>query len=102
MKNEARLLPSAIEYHLAAGCSRIYLFWDGTTDNSAEMVQKYPQVIARNSHRPEELQNPPAWLSKILPAWEPDLDVRSQTRSTRRAMLQETVSIGSLASIPMG
>jgi len=69
-------LPSAIEYHLAAGCSRIYLFWDNTTDNSAELVKKYPQVIARKSFRPEELHNPPSWLSRILPAWEPDLDVR--------------------------
>lgn len=76
VKNEARLLPSAIEYHLAAGCSRIYLFWDGTTDNAAELVARYPQVIARNSFRPDELQDPPPWLSKILPAWEPDLDVR--------------------------
>lgn len=69
-------MPSAIEYHLAAGCSRIYLFWDNTTDNSPELVKKYPQVIARKSYRPEELQNPPRWLSQILPAWEPDLDVR--------------------------
>jgi hypothetical protein len=76
VKNEARLLPSAIEYHLAAGCSRIYLFWDNTTDNAAELVAKYPQVIARKSYLPDELQNPPDWLSQILPAWEPDLDVR--------------------------
>jgi len=76
VKNEARLLPSAIEYHLAAGCSRIYLFWDNTTDNSAELVAKYPQVIARKSFRPDELHNPPSWLSKILPAWETEFDVR--------------------------
>ncbi|HET9322163.1 MAG TPA: glycosyltransferase family 2 protein [Bryobacteraceae bacterium] len=76
VKNEARLLPSAIEYHLAAGCSRIYLFWDNTTDNASELVAKYPQVIARKSFRPEELENPPLWLARILPAWEPDLDVR--------------------------
>jgi hypothetical protein len=76
VKNEARLLPSAIEYRLAAGCSRIYLFWDGTTDNSAELIAKYPQVIARQSYRPQELHDPPAWLSRILPAWETELDVR--------------------------
>jgi hypothetical protein len=69
-------LPSAIEYHLAAGCSRIYLFWDNTTDNCAELVKKYPQVIARNSYRPAELTDPPTWLSQILPAWGPDFDVR--------------------------
>jgi hypothetical protein len=76
VKNEARLLPAAIEFHLAAGCSRIYLFWDGTTDNSAELVAKYPQVIARQSYRPQELHDPPAWLSRILPAWETEFDVR--------------------------
>ena len=76
VKNESRLLPSAIEYHLAAGCSRIYLFWDNTTDNAPELVAKYPQVIARKSFRPEELENPPAWLAAIFHAWEIDLDVR--------------------------
>ena len=76
VKNEARLLPSAIEYHLATGCSRIYVFWDNTTDNGPDLIGKYPQVVARKSYRPEELENPPAWLAHILPAWEPDLDVR--------------------------
>jgi hypothetical protein len=76
VKNESRLLRSAIEYHLAAGCSPIYLFWDNTTDNGPDLVSRYPQVIARKSFRPEELTNPPAWLAHILPAWEPDLDVR--------------------------
>lgn len=76
VKNESRLLPSAIEYHLAAGCSRIYLFWDNTTDKAPELVAKYPQVIARKSFRPEELKNPPAWLAAIFHAWEIDLDVR--------------------------
>jgi hypothetical protein len=76
VKNEARLLPPGIEYHLAAGCSRIYVFWDNTTDNTPELVARYPQVVARKSFRPEELENPPSWLAGILPAWEPDLDVR--------------------------
>jgi len=76
VKNEARLLPLGIEYHLAAGCSRIYIFWDNTTDNAPELVTKYPQVVARQSFRPEELENPPSWLAGILHAWEPDLDVR--------------------------
>ncbi len=33
-------------------------------------------MVARRSFRPEELENSPAWLARILPAWEPDLDVR--------------------------
>ncbi len=76
VKNESRLLPSAIEYHLAAGCSRIYVFWDNTEDNAPELIARYPQVVARNSFRPDELSNLPQWLAKILPAWKPDLDVR--------------------------
>lgn len=76
VKNESRLLPLGIQYHLAAGCSRIYVFWDNTTDNAPELVARYPQVIARKSLQPEELENPPSWLARILPSWEPDLDVR--------------------------
>lgn len=65
-----------IEYHLAVGCSRIYIFWDNTTDNAPELVAKYPQVVARKSFRPEELANPPEWFVHILPPWGDDLDVR--------------------------
>jgi hypothetical protein len=76
VKNESRLLPQAIEYHLAAGCSRIYLFWDNTTDNAPDLIARYPQVVARKSFRPEELLDPPSWLAVILPAWDIELDVR--------------------------
>jgi len=76
VKNESRLLPSGIDYHLAAGCTRIYLFWDNTTDNAPDLVASYPQVIARKSYRPDELPHPPDWLAAILPWWDVDLDVR--------------------------
>jgi len=78
VKNEARLLPSAIEYHFAAGCSRIYVFWDGTTDNSKELVSKYACVTARDSIRVEEAADAPEWIQKILYWWEPDMDVRKR------------------------
>ena len=93
VKNESRLLPSAIEYHLAAGCSRIYLFWDNTTDNAPELVAKYPQVVARKSYRPEEMDNPPSWINRILHAWEPDLDVRkiANTYYAARQAAQEGI-----------
>lgn len=76
VKNEARLLPSGIEYHLATGCSRIYVFWDNTTDDAPELIKHYPQVIARCSYRPEELADAPPWLAKLLTWWETELDVR--------------------------
>ena len=76
VKNESRLLPQAIEYHLAGGCSRIYLFWDNTTDDAPELIAHYPQVVARKSFKPDELRDPPSWLAQILPAWDIELDVR--------------------------
>lgn len=78
MKNEARLLASAIEYHIAAGCSRIYIFWDGTTDDSRELVSRYPCVTARDSIRIEETHDAPEWIKEILVCWETDMDVRKR------------------------
>jgi len=99
VKNESRLLPSGIEYHLAAGCSRIYVFFDNTTDNAPELIAKYPQVIARKSLLPGELFNPPQWLAKILPAWKPDLDVRKIANTYYAALDAATEGIDWLASI---
>ena len=78
VKNEARLLPSAIEYHIAAGCSRIYVFWDGTTDGSRDLVSKYPCVKARDSIRVEETNDAPKWIKDILAWWDTDMDVRKR------------------------
>ena len=78
VKNEARLLPSAIEYHVAAGCSRIYIYWDGTTDGSRELVSKYPCVTARDSIRVEETGDAPKWIKDILVCWDTDMDVRKR------------------------
>jgi hypothetical protein len=77
VKNEASLQPSAIEYHIAAGCSRIYS-WDGTTDESRELVSKYPCVLARDSIRVEETGDAPKWIKDISSWWEPDMDVRKR------------------------
>jgi hypothetical protein len=76
VKNESRLLPSAIEYHIAAGCSRIYIYWDGTTDGSDLLVSGYPNVVARNSIKPDEIDDPPAWIARVLSCWELIMDVR--------------------------
>jgi Glycosyl transferase family 2 len=78
VKNEARLLASAIEYHIAAGCSRIYVFWDGTTDGSQELVSGYSCVTARDSIRVEETDDAPTWIKNILVCWENDMDVRKR------------------------
>ncbi len=76
VKNESRLLPSAIKYHIAAGCSRIYMFWDGTTDGSESLVSEFPNVVARNSIKPDEIDDPPAWIARVVSCWELIMDVR--------------------------
>ncbi len=76
VKDESRMLPAAIDYHLAAGCSRIYVFWDGTSDGSDLLLSAYPSVIARNSITPDEAADAPQWITKILPWWDVDMDVR--------------------------
>lgn len=91
VKNESRLLRSAIDYHLAAGCSRIYIYWDRTTDDSESLVSFYPCVIARNSIRPEELTNAPKWITDMLPVWDEDMDVRKRINTyyaTERALAE--------------
>ena len=84
VKNEARLLPSAIDYHIAAGCSRIYIFWDGTTDNSRDLVSKYPCVVARDSIRVDETADAPKWIKDILVCWDTDMDVRKRINTILR------------------
>jgi hypothetical protein len=78
VKDESRMLPPAIDFHIAAGCSRIYVFWDGTSDGSEVLLSRYPSVLARNSITPSEVQDAPQWITKLLPWWERDLDVRKQ------------------------
>jgi hypothetical protein len=78
VKNESRLLPSAINYHIAAGCSRIYIYWDGTSDGSDSLFSGNPLIVARNSIRPDELVDAPEWITTIVSCWESDMDVRKR------------------------
>ena len=98
-KNESKLLPSAIEYLLAAGCSRIYIFWDNTTDNGPELMAKYPEVVARPSFRPEEMPDAPQWLAKDLSVWSTEIDVRKDGNTYYAARDAAKDGIEWLASI---
>lgn len=91
VKNESRLLRSAIEYHLAAGCSRIYVYLDRTSDDSESILALFPSVVVRDSIRPEELNNPPKWITDMLPVWDEDMDVRKRINTyyaTERALAE--------------
>ena len=99
VKNEARLLPSAIQYHLAAGASRIYLHWDGTTDGSERLISQFPSVVARDSYKPQEMSDAPQWLAQILPAYDVDFDVRKRANTYYAALQAAKEGIEWLACI---
>src|ERR1039458_2444591 len=63
VKDESRMLPAAIDYHIAAGCSRIYVFLDGTSDGSEVLLSTYPLVVARNSITRDEIVDAPQWMT---------------------------------------
>lgn len=67
VKNEASLLRYTIPYFLKNGASKIYIYWDGTTDDATNLVCKYPDVIARNSIKVEDLAFIPNWVKKLDP-----------------------------------
>ena len=78
IKNEARLLPSAIEVYRALGCSKFYIFFDGTTDDSREVVASQKDVSASESVPIDNLRNPPAWVNQIAPRWMENMDIRKR------------------------
>lgn len=91
VKDESRMLPAAIDYHIAAGCSRIYVYWDGTSDRSDLLLSANPSVLSRESITPSEVENAPQWITRILPWWDSDMEVRKCINTyyaARRASLE--------------
>lgn len=78
VKNESRLLPSAIEYHLALGCSQIYVFFDGTTDNTAELIQNIDNVKVFDTIKPGVGDDLPTWMAELMPEWDVNMDTRKR------------------------
>jgi hypothetical protein len=99
VKNEANLLPDAIAYHLAMGCSRIYVFFDGTTDNSRELIQGIDRVVCADSISPGALTSPPEWVDEIVPRWGESMDVRKRINTLFAADQAKTDGIEWLINI---
>lgn len=99
VKNEANMLPDAIAYHLRLGCSRIFIFFDGTTDASRELVQDMPGVICADSIEPKALVNVPEWIRLLLPRWEESMDVRKRINTFAAAAQASNDGIEWLISI---
>lgn len=86
VRNEAALLPRSIDYHAAAGCSRFYVFWDGTTDEAPDLLRDRTDIIAQNSVSPDQL--PAAGMLSIdASRWAHDSRVRQRVNTAYAAML---------------
>jgi hypothetical protein len=99
VKNEARLLPDAIAHHRQLGCARFYVFFDGTTDNSRELVQDIEGVVCADSVQPQTLADRPQWIEEILPRWRESMDVRKRINTYVAARLAMAEGIEWLTNI---
>ena len=99
VKDEARLLPHAVKYHLAAGVSRIYVFLDGTTDNSRELIEDVIGVEVHRSAPPTGGVDEPGWFGGVGLIWEGNFDARKRVNTFRAAQWAHAAGIEWLASI---
>ena len=99
VKNEANLLPDAIAYHLGLGCSLIYVFFDGSTDNSRELIRDTERVRCADSVAPDSLRDVPAWIEALVPRWTESMDVRKRINTYVSAQMARNESIDWLINL---
>jgi len=99
VKNEAQLLPAALEYHAQLGCTKFFVFFDGTTDNSRELVAGLPNVVAQESVDPATLSDLPEWIAQLLPRWSESMDIRKRINTFAAAGLARQAGIEWLVNI---
>lgn len=99
VKNEARLLPDALRYYLKLGASRIYVFWDGTTDDTKERVDYDPRIVSAESEPDLGQLSCPDWITDILPRWQANMDVRKRINTYKAAAAARAEGITWLISI---
>lgn len=99
VKNEPDLLPAAIEYHARLGCAKFFVFFDGTTDNSRELVAGLRNVVAQESIDPATLADMPEWITQLLPRWSESMDVRKRINTFAAVRLARQAGIEWLINI---
>lgn len=87
VKNECDLLLKSIHYHYTAGCTKFYVFLDGTTDDTYELLKELEYVEIFQTQKPENLNDLPQWIINILDWWERDMDVRKRINTYYAANL---------------
>lgn len=99
VKNEAALLPAAIAYHARLGCTKFFVFFDGTTDDSRDLVAGLRNVAAQDSIDPATLPVTPEWIARLLPRWAESMDVRKRINTFEAARLARESGIEWLINI---
>lgn len=99
IKNELRLLPAAINYHMAAGCRKIYVFIDGTNDGTDELVKSIDGVEIHKTCPPDDMLLTEKWILDISPMWKDNMDVRKRINTFRAAKMANEEGIEWLACI---
>lgn len=99
VKNDARLLEHALPLVFALGASKAFVFFDGTTDKSRQIVERFPLAVSAESIRPEAIKRAPPWLSQIAPRWAENMDVRKRINTYIAAEAAATAGVDWLLCI---
>ncbi|MBB4122702.1 glycosyltransferase family 2 protein [Martelella radicis] len=81
IRNEEDTILDAIAAHMAMGASKVFVFFDGTTDGSREIVQGLEGVECFETLPPDELSLDvavPEWFERIKSHFDTNMDVRKQ------------------------
>ena len=97
VKNEATILPEAIKYHRALGCSKFFVFLDGTTDNLKELIENQPDVIVSENIDPSAPEDSTPWMSWVRDNWSNWMDLRKMLNTYHTAGVAHDMGIEWLA-----
>lgn len=78
VKDEELLLPRSIRYHSSIGFSQFFVYLDGSTDCTGDLVRSMPGVTVLPSVPPAELGAAPPWVQALMPRWAHSMDVRKR------------------------
>ena len=99
VKNDRDLLKYSCLYHLKKGCSRIYIFNDGSTDGTIDTIKDLPNITIINNVKPFINDNSPKWIKDLMHRWDDSFDVRKRINTYNAAKLAEIENIQWIGSI---
>jgi hypothetical protein len=100
IKNEAQFLKDGLTFHLLNGCKRVYLFFDGTEDDSRQIASAFDErVISEETIPLARIGSVPPWIQRILPSWHDNYDTRKRINTYFAALQAREAGIEWLFTI---